>query len=64
MDVPQKLARLEEWCKDVNAGQRRFKFDWLFIDEEGFDRYKANTFAELVGAIGGNKKLDEYDVRR
>jgi type III restriction enzyme len=47
-DVPLKTARLKEWCKDINGNQNKFNFDFVFVEEEDFEKYKPNTFAELV----------------
>ena len=48
LDVPQKMERLKRWCEDVNAVQDKVRFDYVFVDEEGFERYKPDSFAELV----------------
>jgi type III restriction enzyme len=46
-DVPLKANRLKEWCKDINKNQKKCVFDFVFIDEEDFDRYKPSSFSEL-----------------
>jgi type III restriction enzyme len=50
LDVPEKIARLKQWVEDVNKfeGQR---FDFLFVDEESFDKYPATTFDQLLAAF-------------
>ncbi|UJS16667.1 MAG: DEAD/DEAH box helicase family protein [Candidatus Jettenia sp.] len=47
-DVPLKLERLKQWCEDINAIQANIKYSWLFVDEEGFEKYKPKNFRELV----------------
>jgi type III restriction enzyme len=51
LDVPLKIARLKQWCEDVNSLQKQVKFDWVLVDEEGFRKFKPKTFAELVKAF-------------
>lgn len=46
-DVPLKINRLKEWCQDINNNQKKYLFDFLFIDEENFDKYKTESFDEL-----------------
>jgi type III restriction enzyme len=48
IDVPLKTARLKEWCKDINGNQKKFQFDFVFVDEDDFDTYKPKSFNELV----------------
>lgn len=48
LDVPLKMQRLKQWCADVNAGQNRVHYDFVFVDEEGFNRYKPKTFSDLL----------------
>lgn len=51
LDVPLKMARLKQWCADVNAAQNRVQYDFVFVDEESFHRFKPRTFADLVAAF-------------
>ena len=51
MDVPLKMARLAQWCEDINAAQSKTKFDWIFVDEESFKKYAPKSFGELVKAF-------------
>ncbi len=48
LDVPLKMQRLKQWCADVNAGQNRVHYDFIFVDEESFNRYKPKTFSDLL----------------
>jgi type III restriction enzyme len=48
LDVPLKMARLQQWCEDVNQAQGEVRFDYVFVDEEGFKKYRPGTFADLV----------------
>lgn len=48
LDVPLKMARLKQWCEDINSLQKEIRFDFVFVEEEGFNRYKPETFQELL----------------
>lgn len=48
LDVPLKLERLRKWCEDINASQKKVSFDYVFVDEEDFERYKPDSFDGLV----------------
>ncbi|MBI5057269.1 MAG: DEAD/DEAH box helicase family protein [Nitrospirae bacterium] len=48
LDVPLKIERLKNWCADINASQKRYKYDFVFVDEEDFERYKPDSFEKLV----------------
>jgi len=48
LDVPLKMQRLKQWCKDVNNKQSAVNYDFVYVDEEGFNKYKPKTFDELI----------------
>jgi type III restriction enzyme len=48
LDVSQEMERLKRWCEDINAAQDKARFDYVFVDEEDFERYKPDSFSELV----------------
>lgn len=48
LDVPEKMHRLIQWVEDVNKVQNDVKYDFVFVDEEGFKKYSPKTFEELV----------------
>jgi type III restriction enzyme len=41
------MARLKQWCEDINISQHKVVFDYIFVDEEGFNKYKPDSFGEL-----------------
>lgn len=47
LDVPPKMARLKQWCEDLNRIQSHIVYDFVFVDDEGFARYKPSSFAQL-----------------
>ncbi len=48
LDVPLKIERLKQWCEDINTVQSEIRYDWIFVDQEGFESYKPKSFGELV----------------
>ncbi|MHB8844378.1 MAG: DEAD/DEAH box helicase family protein [Nitrospirota bacterium] len=48
LDVPLKVTRLKKWCEDINASQKKVKYDYVIVDQEDFERYKPNTFSSLA----------------
>ena len=48
LDVPLKMERLRKWCEDINAAQDKIHFDYVFVEEEDFEKFKPDTFAGLV----------------
>lgn len=48
IDVPLKMERLKKWCADINQSQKKIHFDFVFVDEEDFEKYKPNSFEGLV----------------
>jgi len=56
LDVPLKMQRLKEWCSDINAAQRRVRFDYVFVEEKDFETYKPETFG---GLMAGFRKYKE-----
>ena len=48
LDLPQKMARLGQWCADVNQAQSAAAYRFVYVDEVGFDRYRPKSFAGLV----------------
>ena len=48
LDVPLKMARLKQWCEDINRIQSKVKYDFVYVDMEGFEKYRPTSFRELV----------------
>lgn len=47
LDVPLKIERLKQWCCDINKIQKKHEYDFIFVDEENFNKYNIRTFEEL-----------------
>jgi type III restriction enzyme len=48
LDVPLKIGRLKKWCEDINRSQKKHQFDFVFVDEEDFEKYKPDSFSRLI----------------
>lgn len=48
LDVPLKMARLKQWCADINAVQQEVVFDFVFVDQESFEKYTPINFKDLI----------------
>ena len=48
LDVPLKMARLRQWCEDVNRVQADVQYDFVYVDEESFEKYKPTSFKQLM----------------
>lgn len=51
LDVPEKMARLRQWCEDVNRVQTEVEYDFAYVDQEGFERYRPTSFRQLLDSF-------------
>jgi type III restriction enzyme len=51
LDVPLKLQRLRQWCEDINQAQTEVRYDFVYVDEEGFNKYKPKKFQDLLDSF-------------
>ncbi|MBU0661654.1 DEAD/DEAH box helicase family protein [Patescibacteria group bacterium] len=51
LDDPEKIARLSQWCGDLNELQDKVRVGWLFIEQDMFDKYTPKTFTALIEAF-------------
>lgn len=52
LDLPQKMARLKQWCADATAAEENGqRYDFVFVDQVGFERHKPKTFASLAASF-------------
>jgi type III restriction enzyme len=52
--VPQKMARLKQWCADAaeaskDEGGTRYGF--VYVDQKSFAEHKPSSFAGLAGTF-------------
>lgn len=64
LDDPLKIKRLRQWCIDVNASHSDVEFDFVYVDQEKFDRLtgadgrsqnELATFSDLVSSFTAYK---------
>lgn len=48
LDVPLKIQRLRQWCEDINRVQSDVTYDFVYVDEESFEKFKPVSFRQLV----------------
>ncbi len=51
LDVPLKMARLRQWCEDINGMQSEVTYNFVYVDEEGFKKYEPKSFADLLASF-------------
>jgi type III restriction enzyme len=49
LDLPQKMARLRQWCADATTAEENgTRYDFLYVDQAGFEKHQPVTLAGLV----------------
>ncbi len=52
LDLPQKMARLKQWCADATAAEENGqRYDFVFVDQEAFEKHSPATLAALSTAF-------------
>ena len=51
LDVPLKMKRLRQWCEDINRAQADAEYDFAYVDEESFEKYKPASFKQLIAGF-------------
>ena len=55
LDLPQKMARLRQWCADATTADAALtppvRYDFVFVDQDGFEKHPPTTFAGLAAAF-------------
>jgi len=51
LDVPLKMERLKQWCADINKAQSAVRYDYVYVDEESFNKYQPKTLESLVASF-------------
>ena len=51
IDVPLKMQRLRQWCEDINRAQADVTYDFVYVDQEGFEKYKPTSFKQLTASF-------------
>ena len=48
LDVPLKMVRLRQWCEDINRVQADVEYDFVYVDQKSFEKFKPISFAQLI----------------
>ncbi len=48
LDVPLKMTRLKQWCEDLNKIQKKIRYNFIYVDENSFNKYNPSSFEELI----------------
>lgn len=48
LDLPLKMARLKQWCEDVNTSLGQVAWDFVYVDQNSFEEYEPGAFEALV----------------
>ncbi len=51
LDVPLKMQRLRQWCDDVNAVQSDVNYDFVYVGQESFEKYKPKLFEDILNGF-------------
>jgi type III restriction enzyme len=52
LDLPQKMARLKQWCADATAAEENGqRYDFVFVDQIGFEKHAPKNFAALAASF-------------
>ncbi len=52
LDLPQKMARLIQWCEDATKAEENGpRYDFVFVDQLGFEEHQPKTFAALAASF-------------
>ncbi len=55
MDLPQKMTRLKQWCEDATAAESAEgstqRYDFLYVDQMGFETHRPQTFEALSSSF-------------
>ena len=56
LDLPQKMARLRQWCADATSAEHGesgngTRYDFVFVDQQGFEQHRLETFAALAASF-------------
>lgn len=52
LDLPQKMARLKQWCADATAAEENGqRYDFVYVDQTGFEKHTPGTFAALAAGF-------------
>jgi type III restriction enzyme len=45
------MQRLQQWREDINRIQKKIKYDFVYVEEAEFEKYKPISFRQLVDSF-------------
>jgi len=49
LDLPQKMARLKQWCADATAAEENGQqYEFVFVDQNSFEKHAPKSFTTLA----------------
>ena len=48
LDVPLKIERLRQWCEDINRIQTDVAYDFVYVDQESYEKFSPKSFRQLI----------------
>ena len=51
LDLPRKIARLRQWCEDINRVQAEVNYEFAYVDQKSFEKYKPASFGQLINGF-------------
>ena len=54
LDVPQKMARLQQWCTDATEASKAesgTRYGFVYVDQESFEQHRPSTFVGLASTF-------------
>ena len=48
LDVPLKIERLRQWCEDINRIQTDVAYDFVYVDQESYEKFSPKSFKQLI----------------
>ena len=52
LDLPQKMARLKQYCADATAAEENGqRYDFVFVDQTGFEKHAPKHFTALAASF-------------
>lgn len=58
LDTPLKMARLKQWCEDINREKLGVKYDFIFVDEQSFNTYNPQSFSDIIASFRRYKEVE------
>jgi type III restriction enzyme len=56
LDLPQKMARLKQWCADATAAEENGqRYDFVFVDQTAFEKHAPKNFSALAASFNEYK---------